>query len=198
MRFVPVKTAEQQAALMLVALRDRLIRSRTQLTNAIRGHAAEFGLIAAAAWTRSIRCWRASPTMRAFRRWRARCLPIWMRSIAQTQGQLKQVEHGADGLASPQRTSSTPDADPRRRPDRCHPATLKTPDPSGFRSAPPFCRLDRSYAKGPFDGWQDPPRDDHARRRRGLRSVLVVGATALIRQVRRRPRAALAVAAATC
>jgi transposase len=47
MRFVPVKTAEQQAALMLVGLRDRLIRQRTQLANAIRGYAAEFGLIAA-------------------------------------------------------------------------------------------------------------------------------------------------------
>ena len=30
-RFAPVKTAEQQAALMLVGLRDRLIRNRTQL-----------------------------------------------------------------------------------------------------------------------------------------------------------------------
>src|SRR5215213_6263829 len=47
MRFVPVKTAEQQAALMLVGVRDRLIRTRTQLVNAIRGHAAEFGLTAA-------------------------------------------------------------------------------------------------------------------------------------------------------
>src|SRR3979411_127113 len=47
MRFVPVKTAEQQAALMLVGVRDRLIRNRTQLSNAIRGHAAEFGLTAA-------------------------------------------------------------------------------------------------------------------------------------------------------
>ena len=45
MRFVPAKTAEQQAALMLVTIRDRLIRTRTQLTNAIRGYAAEFGLI---------------------------------------------------------------------------------------------------------------------------------------------------------
>jgi len=46
MRFVPVKTPEQQAALMLVGLRDRLIRNRTQLANAIRGYAAEFGLTA--------------------------------------------------------------------------------------------------------------------------------------------------------
>jgi transposase len=47
MRFVTVKTAEQQAALMMVALRDRLIRNRTQLSNAIRGYAAEFGFTAA-------------------------------------------------------------------------------------------------------------------------------------------------------
>jgi transposase len=32
---------------MLVGVRDRLIRNRTQLANAIRGHAAEFGLTAA-------------------------------------------------------------------------------------------------------------------------------------------------------
>ena len=47
MRLVPVKTTEQQAALMLVGVRDRLIRNRTQLTNTIRGYAAEFGLTAA-------------------------------------------------------------------------------------------------------------------------------------------------------
>jgi transposase len=47
MRFVPMKTAEQQAALMLAGTRDALTRRRTQLTNAIRGYAAEFGLTAA-------------------------------------------------------------------------------------------------------------------------------------------------------
>lgn len=47
MRFVPAKSAEQQAALMMVTVRDRLIRNRTRLGNAIRGHAAEFGLTAA-------------------------------------------------------------------------------------------------------------------------------------------------------
>ncbi len=47
MRYVPVKTAEQQAALMLAGVRDGLIRRRTQLGNTIRGYAAEFGLTAA-------------------------------------------------------------------------------------------------------------------------------------------------------
>ena len=47
MRFVPVKTAAQQAALMLVGVRDELVARRTQLSNMIRGYAAEFGLVAA-------------------------------------------------------------------------------------------------------------------------------------------------------
>jgi transposase len=47
MRFVPVKTAEQQATLMLAGVRDQLVRRRTQLSNTIRGYAAEFGLVAA-------------------------------------------------------------------------------------------------------------------------------------------------------
>jgi transposase len=47
MRFVPIKGADQQAALMLHRARDLLVRQRTQLINVIRGHLAEFGLIAA-------------------------------------------------------------------------------------------------------------------------------------------------------
>jgi transposase len=47
MRFALVKTAEQQAALMLVGAQDRLIRNRTRLANSIRSYAAEFGLTAA-------------------------------------------------------------------------------------------------------------------------------------------------------
>src|ERR1700692_2276971 len=46
MQFVPVKTEEQQAALMLAGVRQQLIARRTQLGNAIRGYAGEFGLIA--------------------------------------------------------------------------------------------------------------------------------------------------------
>lgn len=46
-RLVPIKSAEQSAAQMLLGVRESLVRRRTQLTNTIRGHAAEFGLVAA-------------------------------------------------------------------------------------------------------------------------------------------------------
>jgi transposase len=47
MRFVPVKSAEEQAALMLLKARDLFVKQRTMLINAIRGHAAEFGVVGA-------------------------------------------------------------------------------------------------------------------------------------------------------
>ena len=46
MRFVPIKSAEQQAACMLVTVRERLVSVKTQPSNAIRSYAAEFGITA--------------------------------------------------------------------------------------------------------------------------------------------------------
>ena len=46
MRFVAVKGEEQQARAMLFHTRDLLVRQRTQTINALRGHLAEFGVVA--------------------------------------------------------------------------------------------------------------------------------------------------------
>jgi transposase len=46
MRFVEVKSPEQQSVMVLHRVRQMLMRQRTQLSNAIRGHMAEFGLAA--------------------------------------------------------------------------------------------------------------------------------------------------------
>ena len=45
MRFVPVKSEDQQAVLMLHRTRDLLIRQRTALSNALRAHLAELGIV---------------------------------------------------------------------------------------------------------------------------------------------------------
>jgi len=47
MRFVAIKTREQQAALMLHRVRQLLVRQRTMLSNAIRGHLSELGVVSA-------------------------------------------------------------------------------------------------------------------------------------------------------
>jgi transposase len=45
MRFVPVKSRERQAACMLMTVRERLVSVKSQLSNAFRSYAAEFGII---------------------------------------------------------------------------------------------------------------------------------------------------------
>ena len=45
MRFVEVKSPEQQSVMVLHKVRMMLMRQRTQLSNAVRGHMAEFGLV---------------------------------------------------------------------------------------------------------------------------------------------------------
>jgi transposase len=47
MRFVAIKTEEQQATLMLHKTRDLLVRQRTMLINALRGHLTEYGIVSA-------------------------------------------------------------------------------------------------------------------------------------------------------
>ncbi len=46
MRFVAVKSEEQQASALVFRTRDLLVRQRTQLINAIRGHLTEYGWVA--------------------------------------------------------------------------------------------------------------------------------------------------------
>ncbi len=47
MRFATVKSAEQQSVLMLHRARELLVRQRTMLINALRGHCGEFGIVVA-------------------------------------------------------------------------------------------------------------------------------------------------------
>jgi transposase len=46
MRFVPIKSVEQQDIMVLHRTRSLLMRQRVQISNAIRGHMAEFGVVA--------------------------------------------------------------------------------------------------------------------------------------------------------
>lgn len=51
MRFVPVKSPEEQAAGMVLKTRELLVRQRSQTANALRAHMAELGIIVATGMT---------------------------------------------------------------------------------------------------------------------------------------------------
>ena len=62
MRFVAVKSPEQQSLMMLHRVRLMLNRQRTQISNAIRAHMSEFGVVAPVAGSASSALWRSWKT----------------------------------------------------------------------------------------------------------------------------------------
>ena len=134
MRFVPVKTAEQQAALMMLGVRDLLVKQRTMLINAIRGHAAEFGVTAAKGPVKVaelLQRWRMPEERRA---------GVGARDARRAGGSARGAERqtrsdrgAADGVAPARPDQPMPGDDPRHRADRRASALrsrCRTPRPS--------------------------------------------------------------------
>lgn len=185
MRFVLVKTAEQQAALMLAGIRAQLIARRTQLSNAIRGYAAEFGLTAAKGLDKIEQLLARIAQDESLPALARNLFAMQGRDYAQLQVELKAIEvrlmtwHRAD--ARSQRLAQIPGIGPIS----ATALVMKTPDPRAFPSG-------RHFA-----AWLGLTPKDHSsggKTRLGkitragdevLRSLLVAGATAVIQQVRR-------------
>lgn len=184
MRFVPVKSPDQQAALMLAGMRDRLVRSRTQLSNAIRGYGAEFGLVAAKGLE------KIEPLLA--RAQAAASLPALARELfashgreyARLQAHLAEIEARLMAWHRENECSRRLAQAPGIGPVNATMLVMKTPDPHAFRSG-------RHFA-----AWIGLTPKDHSTAGRvrlgaitragdeALRSVLVVGAMAVIRQAR--------------
>src|SRR6185312_12173572 len=189
MRFVPVKTAEQQAALMLVGVRDRLIRNRTQLANAIRGNAAEFGLAAAKGMAHLVPLFERIQALESLPALARELFAIQAEEYAQLEAQIAEVDaklmawHRADECS--RRLAKIPGVGPIG----AVLLRMKTPEPELFRSGRQFAAWigltpkDHSTAGKVRLGVITRAGDE------GLRSVLVVGATAVVQHVRRGGRA---------
>jgi len=186
---VPVKSPEQQAALMLVSVRDRLIRNRTQLANAIRGHAAEFGLTAARGMAHLVPLLeriQADESLPALAR---ELFAMQAKEYEQLQTQIDEVDaqlmarHRADDCS--RRLAKIPGVSTVG----AMLLRIKTPEPKLFRSGRQFAAWigltpkDHSTAGKVRLGVITRAGDQ------GLRSVLVVGATAVIQHARRSGRA---------
>jgi transposase len=184
MRFVPVKTAEQQAALMLVGMRDRLIRNRTQLSNAIRGYASEFGLTAAKGRAHLLPLLDRIAANEDLPVLARELFAIHAKEYVQLQAQIDEVDAKLTAWQMADERSQRLAKIPGVGPIGAVLLTMKTPDPELFRSG-------RQFA-----AWIGLTPKDHSTAGKtrlgvitragdaGLRSVLVVGATSVIRQVR--------------
>ena len=185
MRFVPVKTAENQAALMLVRMRDRLVRNRTRIANAIRGHAAEFGLIAPKGLARIEPLLVRIATDESLPELARELFALLGRDYARLQAQIARLDarlmawHRQD--ARSRRLAKIPGIGPIG----AAMLAMKTPDPHGFRSARQFAAWigltpkDHSTAGKVRLGGITRAGDE------ALRAVLVAGATTVIQHAGR-------------
>jgi len=185
MRFVPVKTAGQQAALMLVGTREALIRRRTQLTNTIRGYAAEFGLTAAKGLDKIEPLLVRIAADDSLPELAQELFAEYGQEYARLQRQLQKIEAKQLAWHKGHEASRRIAEVPAVGPIGASLTVMKVPDPKAFR-----CGRD-------FAAWIGLTPKDHStagKTRLGvitragdetLRSVLVAGATSLIQQVRK-------------
>jgi transposase len=185
MRFVPVKSAQLQAALMLAGVRERLVRDRTQLTNMIRGHAAEFGLVAAKGLDKIEPLLGRIATDESLPALARDLFEGLGRDYAQLRARLEEVDGKLMAWHRSNALSRALAEIPSVGPIGASLLVMKTPDPHLFKCG-------RHYA-----AWMGLTPKDHSTAgkvrlgvitRAGdetLRSILVVGATAVIQQARR-------------
>jgi transposase len=189
MLFVPVKTAEQQAALMLVGVRDRLIRNRTQLANTIRGYAAEFGLTAAKGMAHLIPLLERIEADESLPALARELFAIQAKEYVDLQAQIDKVDAKLTAWHRSNECSQRLAKIPGVGPIGAVMLQMKTPEPQLFRSGRQFAAWigltpkDHSTAGKVRLGVITRAGDE------GLRGALVVGATAVIQQVRRHGRA---------
>jgi len=189
MRFVPVKTAEQQAALMLMGLREQLVAGRTQLSNAIRGYAMEFGLTAAKGKV------HLEPLLERIEA--DDSLPVLARELfavqaegyQRLQAQIDEVDAKLAAWQKSDECSQRLAKIPGVGPIGAALLKMKTPAPELFKSGRQFAAWigltpkDHSTAGKARPGVITRAGDET------LRSVLVVGATAAIQQAQRHGKA---------
>jgi transposase len=185
MRFVPVKSAEQQAALMLVGVRDELVNRRTQLSNIIRGYAAEFGLVAAKGLDKIEPLLMRIAGDDGLPELAKEMFATLAGDYAELGARLYRVEARLRAWQRQDETSQRLMEVPGVGPIAAALLVMKVPDPRAFRSG-------RDFA-----AWLGLTPKDHStagKQRLGvitragdeaLRRTLVVGATAVIQQIRR-------------
>src|SRR5579863_2463188 len=191
MRFVPIKSAEQQAALMLVKSRDLLVKQRTMLINAMRGHAAEFGVVAAKGVAKvSELLQRAQAAEAGVPALALEVLGLLASQLEALDAKLKTIEAKMMAWHRTNPVSQCLASQPGIGPIGAVSFALKVTDPKAFRSGRHFAAWLGLTPKENATGGRARPGRISRQGDESLRRLLMLGATAVVRAVALRPRRA--------
>ena len=188
MRFVPVKSADQQATAMVLKTREILVRQRTQAINALRAHMSELGIIAATGPA------KVATLIEIVRDPVDARLPQAARfALSELANQIEETKKRIDKLEHAIVVEAKCDEDMRRLVTIpgvgvIIAASIKAlvPDPHGFKSGRHFAAwlglTPRSHSSGGKERLGRISKMGNST----LRSLLIIGATAVLKNVRLR------------
>jgi len=181
MRFVPIKSAEQQAALMMLKARDLLVKQRTMLINAMRSHAAEFGVVAAKGVAKvSELLQRAQAEEAGVPALALEMLQLLQDQLAVLDVRLTAIEAKLIAWHKHDPVSQCLATQPGIGPIGAVSFSLKVTDPKAFRSGRHFAAWLGLTPKENATGGRSRPGRISRQGDEGLRKLLVLGATTVI------------------
>jgi len=181
MRFVPIKSTEQQGALMLLKVRDLLVKQRTMLINAIRGHAAEFGLTAAKGPVKVSELLQHADAAAGVPALALEMLSLLSGQLDVLEAKLKTLETRLMALHKQDPVSQCLATQPGIGPIGALTFSLKVSDPKAFRSGRHFAAWLGLTPNENSTGGRHRQGRISRQGDEGLRKLLVLGATAVIR-----------------
>jgi transposase len=184
MRFVPVKTAERQAALMMLGVRDLLVKQRTMLINALRGHAAEFGVTAPKGPQQVAELLRRVAAEESVPALAREMLGMLAGQLEVLNAKLKAIAVRLMAWHREEQTSRCLATIPGIGPIGGVSFALKVPDPKAFRSGRHFAAWIGITPRENSTAGKHRPGKISREGDESLRRLLVLGATAVIQQAK--------------
>ena len=186
MRFVPIKSAEQQSVLMLHRARDLLVRQRTMLVNGLRGDMAEMGIIAPQGISRvadlaAVLLGEDDTKLPRLARYALRGLAAELEALGD---RVKEIEAAILAWHKDNEASRRLATIPGIGPITASAIVATVTDPSQFHSARQFAAWIGLVPKQNSSGGKDRQGGISKQGDRYLRRLLVLGATAVIRRAR--------------
>jgi transposase len=183
MRFVPTKTPDQQACLMLHRTRHLFIRQQTALINAIRAHLAEFGIVAPVGrnGVEALLHVVADPDDERLPEIARECLAALGNQLQRLKGQILAFDRRITAWHRSNQTSRRLDELPGVGPALATALVASVPDPRAFRSGRDFSAWVGLVPKQNSSGGRERLGNITKQGDRYLRSLFCAGALAVIR-----------------
>ena len=183
MRFVPTKTPDQQACLMLHRTRHLFIRQQTALINAIRAHLAEFGIVAPVGrnGVEELLDVVADPDDERVPEIARECLEALGHQLRRLKGQILAFDRRINAWHRSNETSRRLDELPGVGPALATALVASVPDPKAFRSGRDFSAWVGLVPKQNSSGGKERLGNITKQGDRYLRSLFCAGALAVIR-----------------